>query len=165
MRVGGRVKGQPETVKDRFGDDGVTGPWPRLPAATATDRPRLPTGRHHPRQANGVFDGFPDNTSRPNDPIDPAPPSDPLRLRRQPRRHRTARPPFTDVTLFYDDAVKWAKAKALADGFPDNTFRQNNNINRGNASRTFYNTAQTPAAWADTMTAPPNMLFRNNLAP
>jgi hypothetical protein len=60
--------------------------------------------------------------------------------------------------------VRWAKANGVFDGFAsDNTFRQKLNISRGSASRTFYNTAQTPAAWADTMSAPPNMLFKSNL--
>ena len=106
MRVGGRVEVRPETVKDRFGDDAVTGPCARTPRPRLHRLDPVSRGRHHLRQANGVFDGF-----------------------------------------------------------PDNTFRQNNNINRGNAGRTFYNTAQTPLAWADTMTAPPNMLFRSNLPP
>jgi hypothetical protein len=122
-------------------------------------------------KANGVFDGFAsDNTFRQANPINRgnytrslygfagAPSiSEPQPL--DPHG-------FADVTAFYGDAVTWAKANGLADGFTaDNTFRQKLNISRGSASRTFYNTAQTPAAWGDTMVAPPNMLFKNNLAP
>jgi hypothetical protein len=60
--------------------------------------------------------------------------------------------------------VTWAKANGLADGFAsDNTFRQKLNINRGNASRIMYGLARSPDAWADTMVAPSNMLFKSNL--
>jgi hypothetical protein len=70
---------------------------------------------------------------------------------------------FSDVSPFFEDAVRWTEAQGIFDGFPDLTYRQNNPINRGNASRTAYNLAQTKPAWADTMTAPANMLFKSNL--
>ena len=38
---------------------------------------------------------------------------------------------FSDVSLFFEDAVRWAKANGLFDGFPDDTFRQNNPTSRG----------------------------------
>ena len=113
-----------------------------------------------------MFDGFPDNTFRLNDPINRGNYTRSL-YNFAGAQNVSGLPAhgFGDVTAFYEDAVKWAKAYGLADGFTDNTFRQGDNINRGNAGRTFYNTAQTKPAWADTMAAPPNMLFKNNLTP
>jgi hypothetical protein len=72
---------------------------------------------------------------------------------------------FGDVTPFYEDAVRWAKAYGLADGYADLTFRQKLNITRGQAARIFYNLARSKPPWADTMTAPANMLFKTNLGP
>ena len=71
---------------------------------------------------------------------------------------------FSDVTPFYETSVRWARGHGLADGFPGGLYKQANNISRGNASRIFYNTAQTPDAWAIAGVAPNNMLFRPNTA-
>ena len=126
------------------------------PAAPRVQRrDRVLRGRGACAKANGIFDGFPDNTFRQDNPIN--------RGNFIRSFYGFAGAPdvtglpdhgFTDVTLFYDDAVTWAKANGLADGYPDNTFRQNNNINRGNASRIFSNTAQTPTAWDDPVHRP-----------
>ena len=117
-------------------------------------------------KANGLFDGYTDNTFREKNPINRGNYTRSLyNFAGMP--DVSGLPPHgcSDVTAFYDDAVTWAKANGLADGYDDNTFRQNNPITRGNASRIFYNTAQSPAAWDDPSTAPPNMLFRPNITP
>jgi hypothetical protein len=115
-------------------------------------------------KANGLFDGYTDNTFREKNPINRGNYTRSL-YNFAGAPDVSGLPPhgFSDVTPFYDDAVTWAKANGLANGFGDNTYRQTNPITRGNASRIFYNTAQTKAAWDDTMTAPPNMLFKSNL--
>ncbi|MEL7207136.1 MAG: S-layer homology domain-containing protein, partial [Actinomycetota bacterium] len=133
-----------------------------LPAHGFTDVPPFYEDAVRWAKANGVFNGFPDNTFRHNLPITRADYTRSL-------YGFVGNPPpggphgFTDVTPFYENAVRWAKNNGLADGFADNTYRLANNIIRGNASRIFYNTAQTPTAWADESTAPNNMLFRPNL--
>ena len=117
-------------------------------------------------KAEGLFDGFPDNTFRETNPINRGNYTRSLyNFAGMP--DVTGLPPhgFGDVTPFYENAVRWAKGNSLADGFPGGTYNQDDNINRGNASRIFYNTAQTPTAWADSMAAPPNMLFQDNLTP
>ena len=115
-------------------------------------------------KANGIFDGYPDNSFRQSNNITRGNYTRSL-YGFAGAKDVTGLPAhgFDDVTPFYEDAVTWAKANALADGFPDNTFRQTNNITRGNSSRLFYNLAQSKPAWADTMAAPPNMLFKANV--
>ena len=118
-------------------------------------------------KANGIFNGYAvDNTFRTNRPITHG---DSIRT-----LYGFAGSPdpgvvphgFTDVGPFYNAAVTWAKAHGLVNGYAvDNTFRQRNNITRGDASRTAYNLAQTPAAWDDPGAAPLNMLFQDNIAP
>ena len=117
-------------------------------------------------KANGIFNGYDiDNTFRERNPITRG---DSIRT-----LYGFAGSPdpgvvphgFTGVGPFYNDAVTWAKAHGLVNGYDDNTFRQRNNITRGDASRTAYNLAQTPAAWDNPGTAPPNMLFQDNTAP
>lgn len=112
-------------------------------------------------KANGVFEGFDDNT---------------FRQARSITRGNFTRSlygfagmvdvsglpghGFGDVTPFYEDSVTWAKANGLADGFDDDTFRQRLAISRGNASRIPYNLARSPDAWDDWATAPVSMLFQ-----
>jgi len=122
--------------------------------------------RRHLGKDQGVFDGFPDNTFRLNDPVNRGNYTRSLyNFAGAPDISGLPAHGFSDVTPFYADAVAWAKGNGLADDFPGGTYNQNDDINRGNASRIFYNTAQTKPAWADTMAAPPNMFFKNNLAP
>ena len=116
-------------------------------------------------KANGIFDGFPDNTFRPNAPINRGNYIRSLYgFAGSQNVSGLSAHPFTDVTPFYEDAVTWAKARGLADGLPNDTFRQNNNINRGNASRTVYNLAQTEPAWGlSNSQIPIAMIIKTNI--
>ncbi|MEL7207681.1 MAG: S-layer homology domain-containing protein, partial [Actinomycetota bacterium] len=137
-----------------------------LPAHGFTDVPPFYEDAVRWVKANGVFDGFGDNTFRHQLPINRGNYTRSLyAFAGSPDVSGLPAHGLTDVTAFYENAVRWAKGNGLADGFPDNTYRLGDDIVRGNASRIFYNTAQSPAAWDDTMTAPANMLFRNNLLP
>jgi hypothetical protein len=51
---------------------------------------------------------------------------------------------FSDVTPFFEDAIRWAKATGVFLGFPDNTFRQNKPISRGNHVRGLFGLAGEP---------------------
>ena len=115
-------------------------------------------------KAEGLFDGFPNGTFRETNPINRGNYTRSLyNFVGAPDVSGLPGHGFSDVTLFYEDAVKWAKGNGLADGFPGGLYKQGDNINRGNASRIFYNTAQSPTAWDGPGTAPRNMLFRPNL--
>ena len=111
----------------------------------------------------GIFDGYDDNTFRQANPITRGNFIRSLYgFAGSPAVGGLADHGFTDVTPFYENAVKWAKANLIADGFGNNTFRQKSNISRANASRTAYNAAQAPDAWNDPGSAPTSMLFRPN---
>ena len=109
----------------------------------------------------GIFDGFPDGTFRQANPISRGNFTRSLYgFVGAPDVSSLPAHGFTDVTPFYDDAVRWAKANGLADGFANGTFRQKDDISRGNTARIVYNTALHPDAWLDPDLAPRSMLFR-----
>ena len=51
---------------------------------------------------------------------------------------------FTDVPLWLNSAVSWLVDEGIASGYADNTFRPNNNIDRGEATNWFYRYAGSP---------------------
>jgi hypothetical protein len=116
-------------------------------------------------KANGIFNGFQNNTFRPNNPISRGNYTRSL-YQAAGAPDTTAYEPhgMTDITPFYENAVRWAIHNGLANGFQDDTYRTGNNINRGNAARIFYNTNRAPDAWANPGTAPSVTLFQTNLA-
>jgi hypothetical protein len=48
------------------------------------------------------------------------------------------------VSAFFEDSIRWCKANGLFNGYPDNTFRENNPIIRGDFTRSLYNFAGAP---------------------
>jgi hypothetical protein len=61
---------------------------------------------------------------------------------------------FTDGAPWFEQALDWAKKHGIVSGFPDDTFRPNDQINRGQGAFWFYNLAATPEAWGSAVTLP-----------
>ena len=56
---------------------------------------------------------------------------------------------FSDVPTWVDPAVRWITAEGHATGYPDGTYRPNNNITRAQTTRMLWNINGAPGGYPD----------------
>ncbi|WP_082099674.1 S-layer homology domain-containing protein [Demequina maris] len=97
---------------------------------------------------NGYADGFPDGTYRPTNPVNRAQMARFLyRLAGEPAVDTSSGTSFWDVDALASNytAIIWIEKQALADGFPDGSYRPTSPINRAQMARFLYRLAGEPA--------------------
>ena len=71
---------------------------------------------------------------------------------------------LSDGAPWFDPALDWAVANGIVSGFPDDTFRPGEQINRGQGAFWFYNLAASPDAWGADVTRPSTIVHTHRPA-